>query len=70
MACWKAENETSSMMISKDMGVGSLGRSVNADSKCERGEYHIFTLFQVKRGLKLTFLDLSYILCGTIIQAS
>ena len=41
------------------MGPGSLDRRDNA-------YYHIFRLFKVERSLKLVFLDLSYILYGTI----
>ena len=41
------------------MGVGSLGWRDSA-------YYHILRLFKVKRSLKLIFLDLSYILYGTI----
>ena len=36
------------------MGVCFLDRRVNADSKSERGEYHIFTLFKVELSLTVT----------------
>jgi len=63
----------------KDMGVGLFGRRVNANSKSEREEYHIFRLFKVEQNSILPFLgslvhtlrcvNLNFVICCAQIGA-
>ena len=61
MARWKAENETSSVMLSKKDKYGSgfslqQSHPIPTDSNSEREEYHIFcSLFKVERSLYLMY---------------